>query len=388
MTPFIARLTRTRHMQRYWDALIRGAPENDLARLGAVLDQPTLDLMDGIRKTRVTPAPDLAFLTRMENDVMDAFMRAHANPVPIRSGIDIFRPSQSGSDPTIAGRAIALPRREDFFPRKWSLAAVASIALVAITLAAFFSMRGSDQPAFVPGTPDSVPTSTPVPAPTATVAPVSMYRGNLERTGVMPGPAPTGRPGVLWQASVPGSVQGGVVVGNGLIYAGTDDGSVHGFNMATGAEVWTLTGNTGVESPSIVLDGATAYIAGYDGMVLAVDAATGTEIWRTDPAFEVAGRRIAYDSETKSLYVPGVGAVSYAFDSTNGALKWETAIGAPQTSVTSVVAGDTLYFGAGDGLLYALNTADGSGEVDLGLGIRQLQFAGIRQQHDLRTDGC
>ena len=154
-------------------------------------------------------------------------------------------------------------------------------------------------------------------------------------------------------------IKGPIAVGNGLVYTGTDDGSVHAFDMTTGAEVWKLTGNTTIESPSIVLDGTTAYIAGYDGMVLAVDAATGAELWRTDPALNVS-RRIAFDAAAKTIYVGGLEAVSYAFDSTSGALKWQVEIGGSQVSVASIVTSDTLYFGALDGLIYALNTADGS----------------------------
>jgi outer membrane protein assembly factor BamB len=352
MTPFIARLIRTRHMQQYWDALIRGLPETDLARRRAALDQTTLDLMDGIRRTPVTPAPDLAFLTRMENDVMDAFMRAHAKPVPIRAGIGTLRPSQSGSDRPMPGKALAVPRR-------WGMAAVASVALVALTIAIFlFSLRGSNQPAIVPATPDAT-TPTAISVPATTVEPVIMYRGGLERTGVMPGPAPTGQPGVLWRAEAGAVVKGPLSVGNGLVFTGTDDGSVHAFDMITGAEVWTLMGNTTVQSPSIVLDGATAYIAGYDGMVLAVDATTGAELWRTDPALNVS-RRVAFDGATKSIYVGGLGAVSYAFDSATGQLRWQVDISSPQASVASIVTGDTLYFGTDHGVLYALNTADGT----------------------------
>ena len=279
-------------------------------------------------------------------------MNAYITAYEISPALPPARPKR------IVTRPSWLPRREEILPRKWSLAALATVALVAITLTIFFfNLRDTNQPAVVPGTPVGSPTA--IPAPTTTVVPVSMYRGGLDRTGVMPGPAPSGRPGVLWHVDRLFFVNGPVVVGNGLVYAGTDDGSVHAFDMTTGAEVWKLTGHTTFASPTIVLDGMTAYIAGYDDMLLAVDAATGNEIWRTDPALNVS-RLVAFDAESKTLYVGGRDPVSYAFDSATGQLKWQVDITAPQKSVASIVIGDTLYFGATDGMLYALNTADGS----------------------------
>ena len=46
------------------------------------------------------------------------------------------------------------------------------------------------------------------------------------------------------------------------------------------------------------------------------------EIWRTDPALNVS-RLVAFDAESKTLYVGGRDPVSYAFDSATGQLKWQ-----------------------------------------------------------------
>ena len=335
-------------LNSYWDAAVSGAAPEAVAQAPPDLDPNLQEAIAQVRALHRRRRPDPAFALHLETTLMNAFATSNiATPVirPVRQKQVVPRPAW-------------LPGREQELPRRWGLGALATVALIALVLAAFFfALRGPDQPAIVPGTPDGSPTA--VPAPTTIVEPVSMYRGGLDRTGVMPGPAPTGRPGVLWRAETEAVIEGPVAVGAGLVYTGTDDGSVHAFDMTTGAEVWKLTANATIESLSIVLDGATAYIAGFDGMVLAVDAATGKELWRTDPALNVS-RRVAFDADTNTLYVAGLNPVSYAFDSTTGSLKWQAPISAPQRSVASVVAGDTLYFGTSDGLLYALNTADGS----------------------------
>jgi tripartite motif-containing protein 71 len=329
----------------YWNAVIVGSIRSDHTAAVPDIDLTLLATIARIRKGRQRHLPDPAFVDRLETTLMNAQVTSIAIQPPRLKEL-VVRPEW-------------LPTREVLFPRKWSLAAAATIALIILTLATFlFATRDPGQPVIAPGTPEEA-TPTAISAPIPTVVPVTMYRGGLDRTGVMPGPAPTGRPGVLWRTEAGAVIKGPLSVGNGLVFTGTDDGSVHAFDMTTGAEVWKLTGNTAFESPSIVLDGTTAYIAGYDGMVLAVDAVTGTEIWRTDPALNVS-RRVAFDAATKALYVGGLEAVSYAFDSTTGQLKWQTPISSLQASVASIVAGDTLYFGTDRGVLYALNTADGT----------------------------
>jgi outer membrane protein assembly factor BamB len=350
-------------LNAYWDAAVGGASPEASARAAPDLDPNLLDTVNRARLLHRRNRPDPAFAVHLESVLMNAF----ATTYPKSTVIQPVQPKR------LVTRPAWLPAREEIFPRRWSLAAIATVALIAITIAAFFfSLRNSHHPALVPGTPVAAPTSTPVPSPTA--VPVTMYRGNLERTGVMPGPAPAGRPGVLWRSETGSVVKGPVVVGNGLVYTGTDDGSVHAFDMTTGGEVWKLTGNTAIESPSIVLDGATAFVSGYDGMLLSVDAATGAELWRTDPALNVS-RRVAFDAESKTLFVGGLDPVSYAFDSSTGQLKWQVDIQAPQASVASVVAGDTLYFGVPDGPTYALNTADGSTKWTVPDGFGSLTFA-------------
>ena len=230
-------------LNTYWDAAVGGASPESFADTDPGLDPNLKDAIAQVRALHRRHRPDPAFALHLETTLMNAYTTTY----PKSTVIEPVHPKRIVTRPTW------LPRREEVFPRKWSLAALATAALIAITLAAFFfSLRNSHHPAFVPGTPVTAPTSTPAPSPTA--VPVSMYRGGLDRTGVMPGPGPDGRPGVLWRAETQSVVKGPLVVGNGLVYTGTDDGSVHAFDMTTGAEVWKLTGNTTVESPSIVLD--------------------------------------------------------------------------------------------------------------------------------------
>src|SRR6478752_3806098 len=78
---------RERQIQRYWDAVVGGAPPDDLARLAAPLDPHLVDLIARIRATHQRRVPDPAFVTELERRVMDTFTRTSSVPIPIRPGL-------------------------------------------------------------------------------------------------------------------------------------------------------------------------------------------------------------------------------------------------------------------------------------------------------------
>ena len=71
------------------------------------------------------------------------------------------------------------------------------------------------------------------------------------------------------------------VVGNGMVYVGSDDDNVYALDAVTGAPQWLFeTPNYVTIAP--VLSGAVLYVASQDHYVYALDAATGGAIWHHD----------------------------------------------------------------------------------------------------------
>ena len=140
----------------YWNAVTDGQLGPD--RAATEIDSTLVDTIARIREGRQRHIPSSAFVDRLEIALMNTQVRSIAARPPLLKEL-VTRPAW-------------LPTREMLFPRKWSLAAVASVALVAITFAVFFFSLQTDQPVIAPGTPEmATPTTAPMPAPT--VVPVT-----------------------------------------------------------------------------------------------------------------------------------------------------------------------------------------------------------------------
>lgn len=171
---------------------------------------------------------------------------------------------------------------------------------------------------------------------------------------------------LAWQAG-PSSISSSLTIGNGVLYYGTNDGSVHGLDALTGRGVWgasTIDGSVGTPAVAegkvyvnvmtdvggtifalsavngnplwngndygfpfdvTVADGAVYVTAGYQGMppsseLYALDATTGGLVWRY------------HERNSNSLYMPAVaGGMAYAgcevgfcaFDAATGLFRWQ-----------------------------------------------------------------
>jgi len=68
-------------------------------------------------------------------------------------------------------------------------------------------------------------------------------------------------------------------VANGMVYAGSDDGSVYALNASTGALLWQFTTGNTVESSPAVANGM-VYVGSDDFNVYALNASTGAKLWQ------------------------------------------------------------------------------------------------------------
>jgi eukaryotic-like serine/threonine-protein kinase len=390
------------HLSTYWNALNRGAPAEELARLAAPLDQRAISAIDRARALHTRRLPDPAFANRLESDLKNTFATTLSGSVPLL-------PARPGST---NGRLH--PHRPRSWPRlrfpaerrRWAMAQFATALLLIVTLIAiWYSFRPESQNAVVPNQ------STPIPAPSIPHN-VPMFRGDPAHSGVMPGPGPVGTPSVLWrhEAGNLGTVTSSTAVVDGVVYFITDDypqlgvvvaldahtgallwsvalptccggttnqfsspavagglvyvsmpSALYAFDTATGAVRWhaLLTGNRAVDiysSPTVV--GDTVYESGYsspavlDGVVYSGSTLGDTQaVYTTVSAFDAATGTLQWQTEE-----PGTGV--FALDAATGAIRWSFPTDSdPRSSPT--VAGGFVYAEDDGGVVHAIDAATG-----------------------------
>lgn len=183
-----------------------------------------------------------------------------------------------------------------------------------------------------------------------------------------------------WAFDAGNPIPSSAAVGGGLVYFGTRDGTFYAVDTATGRQRWKFTtgalmpwpwghesGDVYTSSPTF-LDGSVYFGAG-DGRVYAVDATTGKERWRAQTAGRV---RSSPAVDERRVYVGSADGRVYAFDRTTGATNWKFdtegvklesgKFGFDRRTVQSspAVANGTVFVGARDGWLYAIDSETGA----------------------------
>ena len=100
--------------------------------------------------------------------------------------------------------------------------------------------------------------------------------------------APERKP--LWTYEAGSQLWPGTSVANGLVLAGSDDGSLHALDPRTGERRWVFHAGAAIRTRAVVA-GATVVFQADDGVLYAVLAATGKEAWRSRVAATPAVRK-------------------------------------------------------------------------------------------------
>jgi len=143
---------------------------------------------------------------------------------------------------------------------------------------------------------------------------------------------------VKWRFPTGDRIVSSPVYADDTIYFGGDDGNIYAVGTADGRQRWKrATGGPVAATPAIV--GDTLYVASYDGRFYALDIRTGVPRWK----FATGGER---RFEAKGLHgmQPENQTIADPFD---------VFLSSP------VVAAGMVYFGSGDGNLYALDATSG-----------------------------
>ncbi len=165
-----------------------------------------------------------------------------------------------------------------------------------------------------------------------------MFRGNLDHAGVYVAAGVPKLNGIKWRFPTNGYVISSPAVANGVAYAGSTDGNLYALDFETGAQKWKFkTGARVTSSPAV--EGGTVYFGSYDGRFYAVDAASGQLKWK----FTTLGER------------------RFAAKHLHGSLPEGETMPDPFDCYLSspMVSAGAVYFGSGDGNVYALDAASG-----------------------------
>jgi outer membrane protein assembly factor BamB len=205
-----------------------------------------------------------------------------------------------------------------------------------------------------------------------------MFRGDPAHRGVAPA-APGTFHRVKWAFPTGARIVSSPVSYQDLVIFGSDDGNLYAVEAASGRQRWVVRTRGPVASTPAVADGR-VYAASYDGRMYAVDARTGEVAWKfategerrfearglhgmtpksqtyPDPydvflsSAAVAGRRVFFGS--------GDGHV-YALDAETGSLIWKHETG-DVVHASPALADGLVVVGSWDGRLYALDAATGA----------------------------
>lgn len=205
-----------------------------------------------------------------------------------------------------------------------------------------------------------------------------MFRGNAAHTGVYQAQAPRQFHRVKWAFQTSDRIVSSPVYQEKVLYFGGDDGNVYAIDADTGHQIWKRPTGGPVPSTPAVTNG-TLYAGSYDGKFYALNAQTGAVKWKFategERRFEAKGihgleprRQTIADQYDVFLSSPVVieNAVYfgsgdgnlYALDAGSGDLKWKFKTG-DVIHASPAYADGVLYVGSWDSYFYAVDAATG-----------------------------
>ncbi|MEO8998602.1 MAG: outer membrane protein assembly factor BamB [Rhodanobacter sp.] len=158
---------------------------------------------------------------------------------------------------------------------------------------------------------------------------------------------------------------GRLLVANGVLFFGTDDGKLVALRLDNGSKLWEQKlasgeGRTEIDrlndvDGGILLDGSTLYGAAYHGNLVAVDGPSGRPLWsRPFSSFgslAVSGNAVVGANDDSQIW---------AFDKTGGADMWKNDALKYRWVTGPAVQGDYVVVGDMEGYVHWLQVGDGA----------------------------
>jgi outer membrane protein assembly factor BamB len=214
----------------------------------------------------------------------------------------------------------------------------------------------------------------------------AMFHGDLTRSGHYSGAGPDTLKGAQWTFKAAGPMVASPVIADGVIFIGDYGGLFHAIDQATGKEKWSFKSRMPIASTAAVAAGS-VYFVSSAGALAALDAASGKPRWvftteyerrfeaRNLHGLQSAAQTIpdAWDvymsspavADGRVYFGSGDGNV-YAIDASSGVMLWKFAT-QDVVHASPAVSGGTVYIGSWDGNFYA---------IDAETGQQQWQFKG------------
>jgi outer membrane protein assembly factor BamB len=164
------------------------------------------------------------------------------------------------------------------------------------------------------------------------------FHGNIARTGVFETPGPKRLNGVKWTFKTGGPIVASPAVVDGVVYIPSWDTYLYAIDQETGKEKWKFKSRMPIASSPAVA-GGTLYFVSSSGALAAIDTATGKIKWASATEYE---RKF----EAKNLH--GYPSVAQTVPDA-----WDIYTSSP------AVANGKVYFGSGDGNVYAVDAESG-----------------------------
>jgi len=166
----------------------------------------------------------------------------------------------------------------------------------------------------------------------------AMFRSDAQHSGVYAGPGVPALHGLKWKFHTGGQVVSSPAVWQGVLYVGSADHNLYAIDSSNGTLKWKFETQSRISASPAVADGV-VYFGSYDGNFYALDAGTGKLNWQ----WKTGGER------------------RFTAPHLHGALPAKESMPDPFDVFLSspVIAKGTIYFGSGDGNVYALDVANG-----------------------------
>lgn len=207
---------------------------------------------------------------------------------------------------------------------------------------------------------------------------VAMFRGDSQHSGVSRAAGVPKLTGVKWKFKTNGWVVSSPTISNGTLYFGSTDHHVYAVDAATGEQRWKAKTGGRVVSSAAVANGS-VFIVSYDSHLYSLDAKTGEVRWKfktegerrftakhlhgAEPAAEMIADPFDFYLSSPAVvagvvyFGSGDGNI-YAVDAAAGTQKWRFKTG-DVVHASPAVADGTLYIGSWDSFFYAIDTATG-----------------------------
>lgn len=206
----------------------------------------------------------------------------------------------------------------------------------------------------------------------------SLFRGNLQHTGIYDAAGVAQFSGVKWKFHTGGSVVSSPAVADGTIYVGSTDGNLYALALDSGAAKWKFDAHSRVVSSPAVSNGL-VYFAAYDGNFYALEVATGQLKWKfqtggerryagthlhgTQPVAETMPDPFDFFLSSPAVWNGAVFFGSgdgniYSLNASTGVLNWKFKTG-DVVHASPAIADGSLFIGSWDSYFYALDAATG-----------------------------